>query len=654
MCGIAGIFGQRNNSEIESVIREMTLSLSHRGPDDSGFWIKEDKKMAFGHRRLSVLDLSKAGHQPMQSKCGRFIITFNGEIYNHLELRKELESEFGRNSWIGSSDTETILECFSRWGVYKSIEKMVGMFAFGLWDKTNEKLYLARDRMGEKPLYFGWIGGSFSFASELKAFKKNPFFDNEIDSDSLCLFLRHTYIPCPRSIYKNIYKLQPGFILNLDIKDTSSPPGQKFFSSDHNLTQFWSLKNIFEDGQKNMIKDENEALILLEETLKKAIRLQSLSDVPLGCFLSGGIDSSLIVSLMQSESSSPVHTYTIGFEESGYDEATYAKKVASHLKTKHTELYMSAQDALNVVPLLPSLYDEPFADSSQIPTYLVSRMAREHVTVALSGDAGDELFGGYNRHLRAPSLYKLMSFFPDFLKPGLSNFITLFPSSFLNTLGNNLPGSYKTSFLGHKLHRFGDRLLSVKKDEDLYHSFVSEWKNPSEVVLKSQEPQSILKNELLKVDLDSFEERMMFMDAMTYLPDDILVKVDRASMGVSLETRAPFLDHRVVELSASIPLKYKIEKGTGKKILRKILYKYVPRKLLERPKQGFGIPLGHWLRDPLRDWSEDLLSENRLKSQGFFDPVKIRSRWDEHLKGKKNWESSLWNVLMFQSWLDSQ
>ena len=655
MCGIAGIFGQRYSSDLlAEQVKRMTQTLSHRGPDDRGFWINKDHTLAFGHRRLSILDLSKAGHQPMESSCGRFVMTFNGEIYNHLNIRKELELKHGSILWRGTSDTETVVEGFSKWGIDQTLEKMVGMFAMAVWDKSKERLYLARDRIGEKPLYFGWSNGNFIFGSELKAIKSSPGFNNEIDKDSLNLYLRHCYIPSPRSIYKDIYKLQPGFILDLSLKDTSSSPDHNFLSSQINFRQYWSLKDKVEESRQNLITDEQEALDLLEDALRQSIELQSIADVPLGCFLSGGIDSSLIVALMQSSSKSPVHSYSIGFNEAHYNEAIYAKEVAEHLGTKHTELYVSANDALSIVPKLPTLYDEPFADSSQIPTYLVSKMARDHVTVALSGDAGDELFGGYNRYLRAPSLWKIISVCPPSLRPMFSKAINLFPSSTLNQLGNIIPGNYKTSFLGNKLHRFADRLESVVLKDDLYFSLVSEWNNPQNIVLDSKEPMSFLRDKSLWPEIDSFEERMMFLDTMTYLPDDILVKVDRASMGVSLETRAPFLDHRVVELATRIPIDMKIKNGKGKQILRKILYKYVPKELIERPKQGFSIPLGEWLRDPLKDWSESLLSETRLKDEGFFDASFVREKWKDHLDGKGNLGLGLWSILMFQAWLESQ
>ena len=655
MCGIVGIFGKGIEDSAESLIDVMNSTLVHRGPDDSGIWKDLNNNIIFGHRRLAVLDLSKAGHQPMESKCGRYVICFNGEIYNHISLRSQLGLDKG---WLGNSDTETMVTAFSFWGIKKTIEKLVGMFALAVWDKREKKLYLIRDRIGEKPLYYGWSKGKFIFGSELKAIKSLKGFNNAIDRDSLGLYLRHCYIPSPRTIYKDIYKLSPGCILEVQLGNTFSKPSKTvtlpFSEGSFHINQYWSYKNVVQKGRANLIKDEKVALSYLEESLRESIRLQSIADVPLGAFLSGGIDSSLIVSLMQSESISPVHTYTIGFEDAGFNEAIHAKKVAEHLNTNHTELYVSADDALSVVPLLSTLYDEPFGDSSQIPTYLVSKMAKEHVTVALSGDAGDELFGGYNRHVNAPFLWKIISLIPKGLRPQISTLMNLTPDVFLNSFGNSLPGKYKTPFLAQKLSRFSERLETIEEADDLYYNLVSEWKKPSEVLLNYEEPHSLLRDRSSWPKLDSFEDRMMYLDIMTYLPDDILVKVDRAAMAVSLETRAPFLDHRVIELSSRIPLKQKIHNGKGKQVLRKLLYQFVPKELIERPKQGFGVPLSDWLRGPLKGWSEELLEETKLEKEGFFNPKVIRGRWESHLKGKTNWEHSLWNVLMFQSWFESQ
>ena len=521
------------------------------------------------------------------------------------------------------------------------------MFAMAIWDLEEEKLHLTRDRMGEKPLYYGWSNKNFIFASELKAFKEYKLFNNEIDRDSINIYMRHNYIPTPRSIYKNIFKLIPGTLISLGLDDTKNNVAKL------ETLVWWSLKEVTSEGKRNLILDDRQNLKQLEESLIDSIKLQSVADVPLGAFLSGGVDSSLIVSLMQSNSKTKINTFSIGFKEGDYNEAEYAKKVASHLKTNHTEYYLSYQDALDLVPRLPQLYDEPFADSSQIPTHLVSLIARKHVTVVLSGDAGDELFGGYVRHLQAPKVWKIISLIPKKLRPVLSYLLLLISADLLNKIGNLFPKKFRVNFLGDKLHRFADRLSRLKDEDDLYYSLVSEWEDPSKVVLNSKEPENFLKMKSNWPQGLSYEERMMYLDMSTYLPDDILVKVDRASMATSLETRVPFLDHRIVELSQRIPLNQKISGGEGKKILRKILYKYVPRELIERPKQGFGIPLGEWLRGPLKDWAEELLSEERLKEEGFFDVNLVQSRWKEHLSKKRNWEHSLWSVLMFQAWLDS-
>ena len=652
MCGIVGIFGDSNLSEIEVYISNMTNALKHRGPDSKGIWLDEKRNLALGHRRLSIIDLSDTGHQPMVSNCGRFVLSFNGEIYNHLELRKKFENLSKEKNdkeliWKGTSDTETILEGFSLIGIEQTLKKSVGMFAMAIWDLEEEKLHLTRDRMGEKPLYYGWSNKNFIFASELKAFKEYKLFNNEIDRDSINIYMRHNYIPTPRSIYKNIFKLIPGTLISLGLDDTKNNVAKL------ETSVWWSLKEVTSEGKRNLILDDRQNLKQLEESLIDSIKLQSVADVPLGAFLSGGVDSSLIVSLMQSNSKTKINTFSIGFKEGDYNEAEYAKKVASHLKTNHTEYYLSYQDALDLVPRLPQLYDEPFADSSQIPTHLVSLIARKHVTVVLSGDAGDELFGGYVRHLQAPKVWKIISLIPKKLRPVLSYLLLLISADLLNKIGNLFPKKFRVNFLGDKLHRFADRLSRLKDEDDLYYSLVSEWEDPSKVVLNSKEPENFIKMKSNWPQGLSYEERMMYLDMSTYLPDDILVKVDRASMATSLETRVPFLDHRIVELSQRIPLNQKISGGEGKKILRKILYKYVPRELIERPKQGFGIPLGEWLRGPLKDWAEELLSEERLKEEGFFDVNLVQSRWKEHLSKKRNWEHSLWSVLMFQAWLDS-
>ena len=653
MCGIVGIFGETELPNLGNCIEKMTETLLHRGPDSSGTWIDQENKIALGHRRLSILELSEAGHQPMKSSCGRFVLSFNGEIYNHLDLRKDIErlTDDDKNlnyKWRGGSDTETLLEGFSLLGVKKTLKMTVGMFALALWDKEEKRLYLARDRIGEKPLYYGWSNNNFIFASELKALKKYDLFNNKIDRDSLNIYMRHNYIPCPRSIYKDIYKLEPGTLLSLDLSATHSG------GTSLNKEIWWSLKESTSFGKENLLMDREQNLKSLEKSLLDSIRLQSIADVPLGAFLSGGIDSSLIVALMQSISNTKINTFSIGFKEDAYNEARYAKEVAKHLNTNHKELYLSHEDALALVPVLPKMYDEPFADSSQIPTHLISLMAKEHVTVVLSGDAGDELFGGYNRHVQAPRLWKIISFIPKGIRSLVSFSILSISPKLLNQFGNYLPKGLKVIFLGDKLHRFADRLKRIKDQDDLYYSLVSEWEEPSKLVLKSKEPKNILKRRSEWPQNLSFQERMMFLDMATYLPDDILVKVDRASMATSLETRVPFLDHRVVELALRIPVDQKIVGTKGKEVLRKILYKYVPKKLIDRPKQGFGIPLGEWLRGPLREWAEDLISKERLSKEGFFEAEMIHERWNEHLSGKRNWEHSLWSVLMFQSWLESQ
>lgn len=650
MCGIAGILGGNQNSEFD--LLRMTNSLIHRGPDDSGIWSDKDNQISLGHRRLSIVDLTSAGHQPMISSSGRFVMSFNGEIYNHLQLRDYLRDDHNQNavsverSWQGHSDTETLLACFDQWGIEPTIEKTVGMFAIGLWDRQLKTLTLIRDRVGEKPLYYGWQGGSFLFGSELKALRLHSSFQNEIDRNALCLFMRHNYVPTPYTIYKGLNKLNAGSILTVSL-----------CHQEPQIKTYWSAIKVAEDGVSNTFKGSPEdAVSELELLLKSSIRNQMISDVPIGAFLSGGIDSSTIVALMQAQSPRPVKTFSIGFNEKDYNEAVYAKEVAKHLKTDHTELYVTSEQAMAVIPQLPTLYCEPFSDSSQIPTYLVSKLAKEHVTVSLSGDAGDELFCGYNRYSAGARHWKKISKLPMGVRKVTSKMLTGVSvknwNNLMRPIQNFLPRSMHKSNWGDKLHK-GAGMLSSKSTNELYLKMVSHWNNPSDTILGGKEPNTILNDSEANFKGLTSTDRMMLLDILTYLPDDILVKVDRAAMGVSLESRVPFLDHRVVEFAWRLPMEYKLRHGETKWALRQVLYRHVPKSLIERPKMGFSIPLDNWLRGPLREWAEELLSEKRLKLEGFFNPLPIREKWLEHLSGKRNWQNHIWDVLMFQAWLET-
>ncbi|MCW5202589.1 asparagine synthase (glutamine-hydrolyzing) [Desulfobulbus sp. US4] len=658
MCGITGFLSRRSD-DVALSIRQMADTLQHRGPDDSGSWLDQECGVGLGHRRLAIIDLSPAGHQPMHSASGRYVIVFNGEVYNHLALRNQLEVNGDQQrEWQGHSDTETLLACFEAWGIQKSLQNVVGMFALAVWDRKERQLILARDRMGEKPLYYGWCNGSFLFGSELKALRQYPGFTNAIARDVLPLYLRHSYIPAPYSIYQDIYKLEPGCMLTVDATGSymapASAPHAPCRDTGWALQRYWSLHDQIKKREAGVILDERDALSSLEMALMESVRLQSISDVPLGAFLSGGIDSSLIAALMQAQSTSPVKTFTIGFEEDGYSEAVYAKAVAEHLHTEHTELYLNASQAMDVIPLLPTLYDEPFADSSQIPTFLVAQMARQYVTVALSGDGGDELFGGYNRYLWAPKIWQKIAWLPYIVRQQLAHLLIRASQNDLLTHQQGIAHKFSIALAGEKLQKLGQRLQGVRDLDDFYQSLVSEWRAPEEIVLAGQGVETLLTDRRNWPQLERAEERMMYLDAMTYLPDDILCKVDRAAMGVSLETRVPFMDHRVVELAWRFPLHMKICDGQGKWPLRQLLYKYVPRALIERPKQGFAIPLGEWLRRPLRDWAEHLLDPVRLSEQGYFRSEPIQQKWQEHVTKKRNWEHSLWSILMFQAWLETQ
>jgi asparagine synthase (glutamine-hydrolysing) len=646
MCGLAGFLQSRNFAPESAAdnARAMVARIAHRGPDDSGIWTDLDAGVAIAHCRLSVVDLSPAGCQPMMSRSGRFVFVFNGEIYNHSELRRLL----GTYDWRGHSDTEVLLACFAAWGVNGTLKKAVGMFAFALWDRAEQSLTLGRDRIGEKPLYYGWQGDAFLFGSELKALKAHPSFRGEINRDVVPLLLRHSYIPAPYSIFRGIRKLLPGTVIRLKRSQLGWIAGEI-----PEPTPYWSFNSIVHNlTRRSFVGSETEAISAVETCLKEAVGLQMVADVPLGAFLSGGIDSSTIVALMQAQSTRPVKTFTVGFHEARHNEAEYAKAVAQHLGTDHTELYVTPEEARAVIPSLSVFYDEPFSDSSQIPTFLVSKMARQQVTVSLSGDAGDELFGGYNRYIWASRMWRTLKWFPQPIRHLSAAALTkLSPERWNKIYGGIvawLPERYRTVQPGDKAYKLAE-LFSTKDPQDIYHRLVSHWKEPMQVALGAVEPDTRL-GPCVESSME-FDHWMMYLDTLTYLPDDILVKVDRAAMAVSLETRVPFLDHRVVELAWQLPLSMKIRNGKGKWILRQVLNKYVPNSLVDRPKMGFGVPIDTWLRGPLRDWAEALLNEGRLRKEGFFNTQPIRQKWLEHLSGQRNWQYHLWDILMFQAWL---
>ena len=644
MCGIAGFLSIVEKSPYNELVdraQRMSLALRHRGPDDSGVWADQYSSVALSHRRLSVLELSSAGHQPMVSKSQRYVIAFNGEIYNHLQIRRELCSA----NWRGNSDTETILAAIEAWGIQLALQKFVGMFAFALWDKDSKELTLARDRMGEKPLFYGWQGTEFLFGSELKSLAAHPSWDAEVDQSSLTLFMRYGYVPLPHSIWRGVRKLLPGAMLVISANGLK--PGiftEPFF--------YWKATD---EAKKSICieLDDSAATNKLEQILRTAIEGQMIADVPLGAFLSGGVDSSTVVALMQGQSNLPVRTFSIGFSNKNFDEAVYAKLVAQHLGTSHTEYYVSPNDALTVIPRLSEIYDEPFADSSQIPTYLVAALARREVTVSLSGDGGDELFGGYNRYISGNSALKHMGRFPVFLRQLVAQLLKFPSPSDWDHLGVVLPGPLRRKSLGDRVQKLVS-ILGAQNESDLYRKLISQIEDPLEIVVNGSESEIWVDKEAGDFRANhkqaSFTERMMFQDLIGYLTDDILTKVDRAAMSVGLETRIPMLDHRVVSFAMSLPLHMKIRNGQGKWLLRQVLYRYVPKELIDRPKQGFGVPLGEWLRGPLRDWAENLLDESRLLSEGNLKPGPIRARWKQHLKGDRNWQYWLWNVLMYQAW----
>jgi len=644
MCGLAGFLGGAMNADQRrDVARRMADCLRHRGPDDSGEWVDSRAGLAFGFRRLSIVDLSPAGHQPMLSASGRYVIVFNGEVYNFEAIREELVKAGLAPDFRGYSDTEVILASFEAWGL-AAVKRFIGMFAIALWDRERQELHLIRDRMGVKPLYWGRTGETILFASQLNAFQAHPDFQPVIDRNALALYFRLTYVPAPFTIYEGIAKVSPGTIVTISS------------SGEARTEVYWSAAEAAERGAANRFRGTFEdASRELDTLLRDAVRLRMIADVPLGVFLSGGIDSSIVTAYMQAQSTAPVKTFSIGSPDREYDEARYAASVARHLGTQHEELYVSADEALNVIPNLPSIYDEPFADSSQIPTYLVSAMARRHVTVCLSGDGGDELFGGYHHYFLAECTRAKIARIPRLMRRPAARAITAVRKetwdAAFRVATPVTPRSLRQNRPGERLHKLA-RVLAAGDDEDaIYFEVVSHWKS---LVLGAGETNLPCSDRLRRAQLPDPIERMMYFDQIGYLPDDILVKVDRASMAVSLEAREPLLDHRLVEFAWSLPLSMKVKNGRGKLLLRNLLYQHVPRELVDRPKMGFGVPVGDWLRGPLRGWAESLLDDARIRREGFLDATRVTEMWRAHLAGHSEWQSYLWTVLMFEAWTESR
>jgi asparagine synthase (glutamine-hydrolysing) len=641
MCGFTGFWSRAGDAD-GALVALMTDAIAHRGPDSEGIWVDARKEIGMGHRRLAVIDLSEAGHQPMVSACGRYVLSYNGEIYNHLALRVELEAAGAAPNWRGHSDTETLLAAIAHWGVAGTLQRLNGMFGLALWDIQHRELTLARDRMGEKPVYFGHCGKTFFFGSELKSFAPHPDWNPIIDRQALASFLRHNYVPGPASIYKGIRKLPPAHYLIVRNGAKAEEP-----------ICYWNIDQVAADGIARASGTAEELTEELDALLKDCVGLRMASDVPLGAFLSGGFDSTIVAAMMQAQSARPIRTFTIGFDERVYNEAHHAKAVAAHLGTDHTEMYVTPKDALDVVPTLPATWDEPFADSSQIPTFLLSRLTRQHVTVSLSGDGGDELFCGYNRYATGHGFWRRLAKLPPAARHVLAWSMRHTPRRAAEAMERLLPRRFGVQNISDRLPKLAD-VLNTKTDREYYRHLISHWRDPEAVVISDDD---CADTKWLGADWDRVGhmlDRMMLADMKTYLPDDILVKVDRASMAVSLEGRIPLLDHRLVEFAWRTPLDLKIKDGQGKWLLRQVLYRYVPRKLMDRPKMGFGVPIDEWLRGPLRDWAEALLDERRLREQGFLDPAPIRQKWDEHLSGVRRWHYLLWDVLMFQAWLESR
>jgi asparagine synthase (glutamine-hydrolysing) len=647
MCGIAGFWSPSLvASARRDAVRDMTLRLAHRGPDADGHWVPSDTPIALGHRRLSILDLSASGAQPMWSASGRFVISFNGEIYNFRDLRERLHAAGA--SFRGTSDTEVLLAGFEAWGVMATLGEAVGMFAIAVWDIREQELLLARDRIGEKPLYYGVCGDSLVFGSELKALRRHPHWKGEVDRGAVALLMRYGFVPAPHSIYAGIGKVMPGTVLSFRPRDGLVPT----------VSTFWSAITVARVGAaRPSPRSDVELVDELDSLLRRAVSDQMISDVPLGAFLSGGLDSTTIVALMQAQSKGPVRTFSIGFFDPKFEEARHARAIAAHLRTIHTEHYITAEESMRVIDRLPTLYDEPFADWSQIPTYLVSTLARDSVTVALTGDGGDELFGGYDRYVGLDKIWRSLRVVPRPARLSIAQRIDLVdrldarrwnPDAWHRDEGGRSRRSHRVVVKARKIAR----LLRCEWREDLYHELLSSWTDPSRLVPGADELGTAITDVSNLMPTASFAQQMMHLDLMCYLPDDVLVKVDRAAMGVGLETRTPFLDHRVVEFAAKLPLRLKLRDKQSKWILRRLLDRYVPRAFVERPKMGFGVPLHDWLRGPLREWAASKLEPNRIARHGLFDQSEVGHIWQEHQRGYSNNAATLWPILMFDAWAE--
>ena len=640
MCGIVGVFSSREEYLNEKFLNNMSSKLIHRGPDAKGLWLDLNDGIGMAHRRLSILDITESGSQPMFSSDKRYVISFNGEIYNFLDIRKELNKVFNINNWEGNSDTEVLLKSIQYFGLEKSLNKIEGMFAFALWDSKLKKLTLVRDRMGEKPLYFGKVGQYFLFASELKALTSFPLWEGEIDRDSVALYLRQNFIPAPRTIYKGIFKLEPAHLIVISEKSN-------FIGSPK---CYWDLSDISYNSQSMKNNDYAQNIEIFYDLIRNSVKKRLISDVPVGAFLSGGFDSSLVVSMMSEISNSSVKTFSIGFNNEKFNEANKAKEISNYLGTEHQELYLSFKDVFTLIQEIPNIYDEPFSDSSQLPTLLVSKLASKNVKVCLSGDGGDELFGGYNRHIMGPKVWNLINMIPYSLRSKFNGNEYLYINSYFDILNKFLPSSHRIDNFSEKLSKL-IFLIDSKDSTIFYKNLISNSKFPENLLSKNIMPQTILDDYKLEKHFKSFAERIMYLDQINYLPNDILTKVDRASMSTSLEARLPFLDHKLVEFSWTIPKDQKIVGSKGKWILRQLLYKYIPQEIIDGPKKGFAIPLNDWLKGPLRLWADDLLMDLNLGNQEIFDRKAVISLWNNFLNGKNFNHHQLWNILMFQLWL---